>query len=183
MGKQISEADIQTILGEMRRGESVTIGCSRCHTVYLYRHDGFIAEDFDEGATEERPSSEGTIRELIAAHPESFLDILCKPHWRRLAQAFLRGDRQEARLHLRAVMEWGDTYRDEAALDAALAWPEEKPSPEVAKKIAGELSGFTAYHVFMFAGLGLLGFLFSVLLKWADARRKQGQSIESVMRR
>jgi hypothetical protein len=27
----------------MRGGESVTIDCSHCHTVYLYRHDGFLA--------------------------------------------------------------------------------------------------------------------------------------------
>jgi MFS family permease len=34
----------------------------------------------------------------------------------------------------------------------------------------------------MFALLGAVGFLFSVLLKRADTRRKEGQSIEAVMR-
>jgi MFS family permease len=34
----------------------------------------------------------------------------------------------------------------------------------------------------MFALLGTVGFLFAVLLKRADARRLEGQSIESVMR-
>jgi MFS family permease len=33
----------------------------------------------------------------------------------------------------------------------------------------------------MFAALGIVGFVFSLLLKWADARRKEGQSIETVM--
>ena len=33
----------------------------------------------------------------------------------------------------------------------------------------------------MFIGLGLCGFVFSLLLKWADARRKDGQSIERVL--
>ena len=33
----------------------------------------------------------------------------------------------------------------------------------------------------MFAALGLVGFAFSVLLKWADKRRTSGISIESVM--
>ncbi|HPS77229.1 MAG TPA: MFS transporter [Thermoanaerobaculaceae bacterium] len=33
----------------------------------------------------------------------------------------------------------------------------------------------------MFAMLGLVGFVFSLLLKWADKRRKEGISIESVM--
>jgi len=33
----------------------------------------------------------------------------------------------------------------------------------------------------MFALLGSVGFVFSILLKRADARRKEGQSIESVM--
>jgi MFS family permease len=35
----------------------------------------------------------------------------------------------------------------------------------------------------MFATLGLVGFAFSLLLKWADARRKEGISIEAVMHR
>ena len=33
----------------------------------------------------------------------------------------------------------------------------------------------------MFAALGVVGFVFALLLKWADARRKEGQSIEAVM--
>ncbi len=33
----------------------------------------------------------------------------------------------------------------------------------------------------MFAALGIIGFVFSLLLKWADARRKAGESIEAVM--
>jgi MFS family permease len=33
----------------------------------------------------------------------------------------------------------------------------------------------------MFVALGVCGFVFSLLLKWADARRKVGQSIEAVM--
>jgi len=34
----------------------------------------------------------------------------------------------------------------------------------------------------MFAALGLVGFVFSLLLKWADRRRRDGISIEAVMR-
>jgi len=34
----------------------------------------------------------------------------------------------------------------------------------------------------MFALLGAVGFMFSILLKRADSRRSEGQSIESVMR-
>jgi MFS family permease len=33
----------------------------------------------------------------------------------------------------------------------------------------------------MFAGLGVVGFVFSLLLKWADARRSSGTSIEAVL--
>jgi len=151
MDKQIGEAEIEIILDEMRRGASAMIGCSRCHTVYLYRDGAFIAEEFDEGSAGEHPTSEQTIRNLIEGEPGAFVELLRQPHWRRLSAAFLRGEREEARRHLRAVREWGDTYRDEAVLDAALGWPGEKPAPEVAEQIRSELRGFTAYHVFMFA--------------------------------
>jgi MFS family permease len=33
----------------------------------------------------------------------------------------------------------------------------------------------------MFVALGVIGFVFAVLLKWADAHRREGVSIESVM--
>ncbi|MDD5307931.1 MAG: MFS transporter [Deltaproteobacteria bacterium] len=59
--------------------------------------------------------------------------------------------------------------------------------PFLAGKIADAhtVAGVVDYTstMLMFAGLGVVGFAFSVLLKWADGRRKDGVSIEAVLRK
>jgi MFS family permease len=59
--------------------------------------------------------------------------------------------------------------------------------PFLAGKIADAhtVSGVVDYTstMLMFAGLGIVGFVFALLLKWADGRRKDGISIESVLRK
>jgi len=86
-----SEAEIETILDELRRGATVQSGGSRCHTTWFYRDGAWGWEDFDEGYTEEHPTDEATIRRLIATEPGLFEPVLAVPHRKRFSTAFSRG--------------------------------------------------------------------------------------------
>lgn len=145
----LSEAEIETILEELRGGATAQRGGSRCHTTYYYRDGQWGFEDFDEGHTEEHHTTEAVVRELIAREPELFVDVLARPHWRRLTPAFLAGERDVARQALRSVFAHGDPLDHGKVLDAVLAWPDAAPSDEVAALVRSKLEGFTAYHVFM----------------------------------
>lgn len=145
----LSEAEIETILEELRGGATVQRGGSRCHTTYYYRDGQWGFEDFDEGYSEERPTTEAVIRELIAGDRALFVDLLARPHWRRLRAAFFAGERDVAREALRSAVAYGDPHDHGKVLDAVLAWPDAAPTEEVAALIRSKLDGFTAYHVFM----------------------------------
>lgn len=143
-----SEAEVETILELMRGGASVMSGGSRCHSTWFFRDGEWICEDFDEGYTQERPSSEATIRAMIIESPERFRGVLKAPRWQRFSAAFLANDPQ-ARALLREALEYGDRHDHGKILDAVLAWPEHPPSAEVVALIKDKVSGSTAYHVFM----------------------------------
>ena len=60
----------EEVLAEMRAGAGIMLGGSRCHTNYFHRDGRWWIEDFDEGAVQERETSEAEIRALIAREPE-----------------------------------------------------------------------------------------------------------------
>ena len=143
-----SEAEVETILEQMRAGASVMSGGSRCHTTYFHRAGEWFYEDFDEGSTHEGSTSEAAMRERIASEPELFRGVLSGLHWRRFTAAYLAGELEPAREHLRVARSYGDD--DKGKIFAALlAWPATPPAQEVVAAIRSNLSGFTAYHVYM----------------------------------
>jgi hypothetical protein len=144
-----STDEVETILAQMRAGATVQTGGSRCHTTYFFAAGEWGYEDFDEGATHQGRCSEPEIRAMIASQPELFRSILHAVPWQRFSTAFVAGDRQAAREHLRAAVVYGDPLGHAAILDAVLAWPESEPDPRVLAAIRDDLSGFTAWHVFM----------------------------------
>lgn len=146
-----SEAEVETILEQMRAGATVQSGGGRCHRIYSYRDGRWGYEDFDEGYTTESGTDEEGIRSLIAREPQLFRELLVAPHWQRFSAAFLAGERDLARELLRAALAYGDHQDQGKVLDAVLAWPETAPSGEVVGIIRSKLSSFTAYHVFMSA--------------------------------
>ena len=163
-----SETQVEAILEQMRAGATVQTGGSRCHTTYFHREGAWGREDFDEGSTTEGPTSEAAIRGLIAREPELFREVLAAPRWRRFSAAFLAGEREAAREALRWALEYGDSRGHGKLLEAVLAWPETAPSGEVVQLLRAELSGLTAYHVFMGAvgwdrspGAGVKGVAFA----------------------
>lgn len=144
-----SAAEVEIILEQLRAGATVQSGGSRCHTSYYYRDGAWGQEYFDEGYTEAVESSEAHIRGLITSEPQLFAELLAAPHWRRFTASFLAGDRPAAREALRSALAYGDRPSAGKILDAVLAWPETAPSDEVVQLVRSELSGLTAYHVFM----------------------------------
>lgn len=144
-----SEAEVEAILERMRGGATVMTGGSRCHTTYGHRDGAWFQEDFDEGYTQEGPSSEAVIRGLITREPQLFASILAAPHRQRLAAAMVAGDVPAARAALRAALAYGDGLGEGVILEAVLTWPQATPSEGVAALIREKLLDFTAYHVFM----------------------------------
>lgn len=144
-----SQAEVEAILEQMQLGATAQTGGSRCHTTYGFSDGQWVCEAFDEGHTDVYPSSEAQIRSLIASEPELFRGILRSIPWRRFSEAYLAGEREVARVHLREALAYGDGFGHGSILDAMLAWPETAPSESIVELMREKLRGFTAYHVFM----------------------------------
>lgn len=144
-----SPPEVEAILAQMKLGATAQTGGSRCHTTYGYSAGQWTSEAFDEGHTDVYPSSEEQVRALIASEPELFRHILRSIPWRRFSAAYIAGEREAARTHLRETLAYGDGFGHIAILDAMLAWPETEPSEQIVELMREKLSGFTAYHVFM----------------------------------
>jgi hypothetical protein len=144
-----SAAEVETILAQMRLGETAQTGGSRCHTTYFHRDGQWMSEAFDEGHTDVYASSEEWIRSLISSQPELFRHILRSVPWRRFSAAYLAGERAAAREHLREAVAYGDGFGHGLILDGMLAWPETAASEQLVELLREKLRDFTAYHVFM----------------------------------
>jgi hypothetical protein len=144
-----SQVEVEVILVEMQLGATAQTGGSRCHTTYAHRDGQWVYEAFDEGHIEVYARSEAQIRSLIASEPELFRHILRAVPWRRFSAAYLAGEREAARAHLRDALAYGDGFEHGTILDAMLGWPETPPSDELVELMREKLRDFTAYHVFM----------------------------------
>jgi len=135
----LSEQHKDEILAEIRAGQSVVVGVSRCHVLYSFSGGRWCREDFDEGRTEESELAESDLRSIIASSPSDFRRTLWAPWWRRFGEAFLRQDDVSARGFLeemrvrRAPTEWL------RILGAVLTWPETKPEPDLEQLIREEV--------------------------------------------
>jgi hypothetical protein len=144
-----SQAEVEAILAQMQLGATAQSGGSRCHTTYGHRDGQWVCEAFDEGHTDLYASSEAQIRSFIESEPELFRHILRAVPWQRFSAAYLAGEREAARAHLREAVAYGDGFEHGAVLDAMLGWPETPPSDQLVELMREKLRDFTAYHVFM----------------------------------
>jgi hypothetical protein len=140
--------EIERVVAGVRAGAEVMIGVSRSHTTYRGKDGAIVAEDFDEGMTEEHACSEETLRRLIADEPESFLEVLRIPLRAKLREALLAND-DGAIEALHALLSYGECLHEVEILEAAL----EGTSPPIDGK-----TGLDAYHAIMGAlGYGTTG--------------------------
>lgn len=145
----MDESDIQAVLVAMRAGATLQTPGSRCHSTLGWYAGQWYREDFDEGAESRHPASEDEVRAHIGRYPATAIALLQRPLWQRFADAYLAGDANVAR---RALADWlrhGDRHDAGRVFAALLAWPEQRPTPEVAALIAGKLRDHTAWHLFM----------------------------------
>ncbi len=150
----LTEEEIETALAEMCRGAQVLIGGSRSHTTYSYRDGLWYSEDFDEGVTDEQPTTEQVVRYVVRSSPAEVAGLLRRPALRRYSAMLRMGNLAAARTYLHASITRRSSLEEimqGRMLDAVLAWPAEHPAPEVIEAIRRE--GLTIYHVFM-ASLG-----------------------------
>lgn len=156
----LTDSEVQVILDELQRGQTVSVGGSRAHTTLGFRNGAWFEAAFDEGAVEEHPITAAQLRRTIESHPDAFRPLLRAPHLRRFRSAFLGGDHLAARSALHAASAWGDPFSYYALWQAALEAeaPSTKPadlpadaSPpggELVATIRSHLRGHTAWHAF-----------------------------------
>lgn len=130
--------EVDRIVAGVRAGAEVMIGVSRSHTTYRGKDGAIVAEDFDEGATQESPCSEDTLRRVIADEPESFLEVLRAPLRTNLRNALLSNT--NANEALGALLSYGECLHEVELLEAVL---EGTPPP-----IEGK-TGLDVYHAIM----------------------------------
>jgi len=145
----LSDQELDQALAVIRDGETVQTPGSRCHSTYAWQDGAWFRDDFDEGHTERRPSSEGELRELASRQPRLFRSLLQQPLWRRYRQAMEDDDVNTARAALEAWLAHGDRLDRGRVLLAMLHWPETNPDEGTRRLIAGMLRGLTAFHLFM----------------------------------
>jgi hypothetical protein len=142
-----SSEEIDRIVAGVRAGAEVMIGVSRSHTIYHGKDGAIVAEDFEEGGTEERACSEETLRRIIADEPESFLEVLRIPLRAKLREALLTNN--GARDALAALLAYGECLHEVEILEAVL----EGTAPPIEGK-----TGLDVHHAIMGAiGYGTTG--------------------------
>ena len=145
----LAPSDIDDAVAAVRAGAQLMVGVSRCHTTYFSRDGVLVAEDFDEGATNESAIGEDALRSVIASEPERAMELLRFVPRRKLRDALLAGDRDRVRACLAALLTLGEAFVDTEPVEAALAWPEEPPSVEQRAALEQRIDGLAAYHVAM----------------------------------
>lgn len=146
--------EVDRIVAGIRAGAEVVVGGSRCHTTYRGSDGALVAEDFDEGSTEERPIDERSLRGVIDGNREDFLDVLRKPLRERLRAALLEGAPPETvRAALAELLAYGDCLHGTALFEAVIAWPETRPTPDEVSALARETTGNGLFHAVM-SGIG-----------------------------
>ena len=144
-----SKQQTQLIFERLLSGQfSVREGGSRCHQEYYVKDGQWFVDTFDEGAVDTYASSEASVRRLFEDKPQRFLHIWVNPLWRRLGEAFERGDwasAQEALDGLGPYCADGDEYKmwscvltvhhhERALDDVQLEW------------LVGAMRSYNAYH-------------------------------------
>jgi hypothetical protein len=132
--------EVDLILEGLRAGAEAMVGVSRCHTTYRGKDGAIVAEDFDEGMTEERACSEDTVRRAIRDDPQSFIEVLRAPFRTKLRDALLANvGVPEA---MCALLAYGECLFEVEILEAVL---EDKTPPLEGK------TGLDVYHAIMSA--------------------------------
>jgi hypothetical protein len=148
--------EVDRVVAGIRAGHEVVVGGSRCHTTYRGKGGAFVAEDFDDGQSHEKPCAESTLRYVIAHDPESFLAVLRKPLHERLSEVLLehaegRATREDVHACLGELLAFGECLTHADLLEAVIAWPEEKPAPDALARLLEGRTGLDVYHAIMSA--------------------------------
>lgn len=122
----------------VRAGEGVTLGSvgGKCSRTLTARSGQFWLEEFDEGQSFDREITEEQAIQLLATHPEAVAAALAQPIWRAFYQAFFESDRAQAKAALDATTGlpgYGAQFR--YVYEAFLAWPEQRPSPQLKEQL------------------------------------------------
>lgn len=144
--------EVDRIVAGIRAGVTVMVGGSRCHTTYRVGEGGeLVAEDSDDGFTENKPCPESTLRQVILHNRESFLEVLREPLRVRLRDCLLDSTREAARACLGELVAFGDCLARTELLEAVLAWPEDKPTPDALARMTEGTTGLDLHHSVMSA--------------------------------
>ncbi|MBA3538012.1 MAG: hypothetical protein H0T79_00135, partial [Deltaproteobacteria bacterium] len=149
---ELGSDEIDRVIAGIRDGAQVMFGGSRCHTTYLGRDGELFVEDFDEGATSERPCSEAELRAMIIGSPNEFLEVLRRPLREVLRHSLVGNPTVEPHDAIRDLLAWGECLDRRHLLAAVLDWPTEL-GPAARAELAALHDGNDVYH-FIRAAVG-----------------------------
>lgn len=145
---ELSEADVDAIVAQMRAGAGFMVGGSRCHSSYYGRGDTWWVEDFDEGYTQEHVISEESLRSTIRSNTDRTVPLLDIPRWRACKAALFARDWAASARALEGMRD-GDHYGYVAMIRAVGAWPERAVSDAERAQLAEAERGSMLFHAFM----------------------------------
>ena len=133
----------------VRAGESVSLGSvgGKYSMTLVCRSGQFWLEELDEGQRFDREISEQQAMEALTDNPDDVRALLSRPLWRHFFQTFRDGTRTQAKAALDATIGVpGYAAQFRFVYDAVLAWPEQRPSPQLKEQLKSFVEGGMALH-------------------------------------
>jgi hypothetical protein len=143
-----SQAQVRA-LEMIRAGEGVSLGSvgGKYERSLVCRFGQFWIEELDEGQSFDREITEQQAIEALAKNPDAVRALLARPLWRHFFQVLVEGDRTQAKAALDATVGlpgYAEQFR--FVYDAFLAWPEQRPSPQLREQLKSFAEGGMALH-------------------------------------
>ena len=106
------------------------------------RSGQFWLDEFDEGQRFDRAITEEQALQQLADHPDVVRELLARPIWQQFFQAWVEGDRAQAKVALDATFGLpGHAEQFRFVYDAVLAWPAQRPSPALREQLRSFVEG------------------------------------------
>jgi len=133
----------------IRAGEGVSLGAvgGKYAKSLVCRSGQFWIEERDEGQSFDCQLTEQQAIEALAKNPDAVRALLARPLWRHFFQVLVEGDRLQAKAALDATLGLpGDAEQFRFVYDAFLAWPEQRPSPQLREQLRSFAERGMALH-------------------------------------
>lgn len=149
MGDVIDSQALARALEMIRAGEGVSLGSvgGKYSKSLVGRSGQFWLEELDEGQRFDCELTEQQAIEALAKVPDGVPELLARPAWRHFFRVLVAGERAQAKAALDATVGlpgYAEQFR--FVYEAFLAWPEQRPSPQLRQQLRSFVEGGMALH-------------------------------------